>query len=88
MGKLIQRTNLTYTQEETMHPLIQGLIAGFVIVLPGMSGGTVFVILGIYEQMIKDLVRFNLKPYLPLLAGALIGIFLGGMAFALFFQNY
>ena len=71
-----------------MHPLIQGLIAGFVIVLPGMSGGTVFVILGIYERMIKDLVKFNLKPYLPVLAGALVGIFLGGMAFALFFQNY
>ncbi len=71
-----------------MELLIQGLIAGFVIVLPGMSGGTVFVILGIYEQMVKDLVKLRIKPYLPLLTGAIVGIFLGGLAFAFVFENY
>jgi putative membrane protein len=71
-----------------MNPIIQGIIAGFVIVLPGMSGGTVFVILGIYEDMVKDLNRLNFKPYLPMLAGILAGIFLGGMGFAFIFQTY
>lgn len=71
-----------------MNPIVQGIIAGFVIVLPGMSGGTVFVILGIYEDMVKDLIRLNFKPYLPMLAGILVGIFLGGMGFAFIFQNY
>ncbi len=71
-----------------MELLIQGLVAGFVIVLPGMSGGTVFVILGIYEQMVKDLVRLRIKPYIPLLIGAIVGIFLGGLAFAFVFENY
>ncbi len=67
---------------------IQGLILGFIIVLPGMSGGTVFLIFGIYEQVIRDISRLNLRPYLPLGIGLLIGIYLGGIAFNLFFQNY
>ena len=68
-----------------MRSIIQGIILGFIIVLPGMSGGTVFVIFGIYEDMVRDLVRFKIKPYIPLLAGMLVGIFLGGLAFAFFF---
>ncbi|SCX76068.1 undecaprenyl phosphate translocase family protein [Alkaliphilus peptidifermentans] len=71
-----------------MHPILQGLILGFIIVLPGMSGGTVFVILGIYENVIKDLVKLNIKPYIPLMLGAIVGIFLGAMAFAVFFENH
>jgi len=67
---------------------IKGLILGFIIVLPGMSGGTAFLIMGIYEDMIKDLVKLNLKPYLPLIAGMMVGIFIGGTTFALFFENY
>jgi len=71
-----------------MRSILQGLILGFIIVLPGMSGGTVFVIFGIYEDMVRDLVRLKLKLYIPLLGGMLVGIFLGGMAFALFFESY
>ncbi|SDK76163.1 undecaprenyl phosphate translocase family protein [Natronincola ferrireducens] len=71
-----------------MHSIIQGIILGFIIVLPGMSGGTVFVIFGIYESMLKDLVKLNVKPYLPLLGGALVGILGGGMVFALFFESF
>ncbi|KAB3534714.1 DUF368 domain-containing protein [Alkaliphilus pronyensis] len=71
-----------------MHPILQGFILGFIIVLPGMSGGTVFVILGIYEQVIKDLVKLNLKPYIPLVIGAIVGIFLGAMAFSVFFEHH
>lgn len=67
---------------------MQGLILGFVIVLPGMSGGTVFLIMGLYENLIADLARLRLKPYLPILGGILVGIFLGGTAFALVFQHY
>jgi putative membrane protein len=71
-----------------MNQIIRGIILGFIIVLPGMSGGTVFVIFGIYEQMVKDLVRFNFRPYYPLVLGMLIGIFAGGKAFASFFEAY
>lgn len=71
-----------------MHLIIQGLILGFIIVLPGMSGGTVFVIFGIYEQIVKDLVKFNFKPHIPLFLGILIGIFIGGNVFTGLFQTY
>jgi len=71
-----------------MQGLLQGLVLGFVIVLPGMSGGTVFLMMGLYENLITDLVRLNLKPYGGILGGMLVGIFIGGTAFALVFQNY
>ena len=71
-----------------MLSIIKGFILGLIIVLPGMSGGTVFVILGMYENMIKDIVKFNIKPYIPLLFGILGGIYIGSNAFALFFEAY
>ena len=74
--------------EGIMRSIIQGLILGFIVVLPGMSGGTVFVIFGIYEDLVRDLVRLRIKPYLPLLGGMVVGIFAGGMVFALFFEAY
>jgi putative membrane protein len=71
-----------------MLKIIQGIIIGFIIVLPGMSGGTVLLIFGMYEQLVKDISKLNLKPYLPFGIGLLSGIYLGGAAFSLFFQNY
>ncbi|MDO9536112.1 MAG: DUF368 domain-containing protein, partial [Bacillota bacterium] len=71
-----------------MHPIIQGVILGFVIVLPGMSGGTVFIILGIYEKIIRDLSVFHLRPYWTLLIGSVVGIFLGGFAFSFLFVSH
>jgi len=71
-----------------LHPILQGIILGFVIVLPGMSGGTVFIILGIYEKIIRDLSVFNLRPYWTLLLGSVVGIFLGGFSFSFLFVSY
>lgn len=71
-----------------MHLILKGIILGFVIVLPGMSGGTAFIILGIYEQIIKDLSIFHLRPYWTLLIGSVLGIFLGGYAFSFLFASH
>lgn len=71
-----------------MRALIQGFILGLVVILPGMSGGTVFLIMGLYEKMIADLVRFNLRPYVPIFGGMVIGILVGGTAFALVFERF
>lgn len=71
-----------------MQQLLQGLLLGCIIVLPGMSGGTVFLILGIYNRLVSDIARLNLKPYLPLAAGTIGGIFLGGTTFALLLGSY
>ncbi len=71
-----------------MQSVVQGLILGFVIILPGMSGGTVFLMMGLYENLVADLVRLRLKRYLPLLAGMLVGIFVSGVIFARVFMLY
>ena len=65
-----------------------GLLMGVVLVLPGMSGGTILIIFGIYERFIRDIAGFNFKPYIPLALGLLLGIYLGGLAFTVFFQHY
>lgn len=71
-----------------MTQIIFGFILGFIMVLPGMSGGTVLLVLGIYEKLVKDLSKFNFKPHVPLLIGAIAGIFISGKLFTLFFLSY
>ncbi len=71
-----------------MDLVIKGFILGSIMVLPGMSGGTVLLIFGLYEKMIKDLLKLNVKPYIPLAIGIIMGIFAGGFAVAMFFGNY
>ena len=71
-----------------MTAVAQGLILGFVIILPGMSGGTVFLMMGLYENLVADLARLRLKRYLPLLGGMLLGIFISGVIFARVFTLY
>ncbi len=71
-----------------MSLILQGLILGFTIVFPGMSGGTVIVILGLYDKLVKDLLKLNLKPYLLLIGGAGVGIFAGGFILSFFFIAY
>ena len=45
-------------------------------------------VLGLYEKMIHDLSRFNLRPYRLLFSGIALGIFLGGTFFTLLFAAY
>ncbi|MBT9136145.1 MAG: hypothetical protein DDT34_01218 [Firmicutes bacterium] len=71
-----------------MQSVVQGLVLGVIIILPGMSGGTVFLMMGLYENLVADLVRLRLKRYLPLLAGMLVGIFVSGVIFARVFMLY
>lgn len=71
-----------------MNLILKGVILGAVIILPGMSGGTILLILGLYEKMIKDVVNLNIKPYLPLVYGAVMGIFVSSMLFGFFFESH
>ncbi|MEW5921010.1 MAG: DUF368 domain-containing protein [Bacillota bacterium] len=66
----------------SLHNVMRGIVLGFVIVMPGMSGGTAIVILGLYGRLISDLARLRIAPHLPLIAGLVFGIYLGGVAFA------
>lgn len=68
--------------------LLQGLLLGVIMVMPGMSGGTAFLIMGIYEKLIRDLSAMRIRPHLPLGAGIVVGMLSGGMVFALVFEAH
>lgn len=65
---------------------VKGFIVGIANIIPGVSGGTLAIILGIYEKLInilgsiwKNFVE-NLKFLLPIIIGAIIAIFAGAYA--------
>ncbi len=67
--------------------LLQGIFLGVFIVLPGMSGGTAFLILGIYKKVLRDFASLNLKPYAGLGMGAVIGVASSVMLMGYFFEK-
>ena len=63
--------------------LLKGFIMGIANIIPGVSGGTLAIILGIYEKLINILsclwknIKENLKFLIPLFLGMGIAIILG-----------
>lgn len=57
--------------------LAQGLWLGVAIVLPGLSGGTAALVMGMYDSLIHDFSRFRWRPHLVLAAGAAAGLLAG-----------
>ena len=60
--------------------LLYGFILGIGFIVPGVSGGVIATILGIYEEIIDKLININkdltnnLKYILPLLIGIILSI--------------
>ncbi len=57
--------------------LLQGAFIGVAIILPGLSAGTVILILGFYRRLLDDLAGLRFKPYLSVAAGAALGALVG-----------
>ena len=61
--------------------LIYGLIIGLGFIIPGVSGGVIATILGIYETIIEKILNFfqdiknNTKYLLPLIMGIILSVF-------------
>ena len=63
---------------------LKGSLVGIANIIPGLSGGTVAVILGIYDRLIESLSQFNVswiykwdktvRFLIVLVLGALVGI--------------
>jgi len=66
----------------------QGVAIGIALILPGLSAGTVILILGFYKQFIDDLSSFHLRPYLPHLCGAAAGALTGVKVVGLLLVNH
>ena len=67
-----------------LYRVFVGILFGFANVIPGVSGGTVMVVLGVYERIIaiitdfKNKIKTEWKFFLPILAGMGIAIFIFG----------
>lgn len=57
--------------------VLQGVGLGVAIILPGLSGGTAALLMGIYDELVHDFSHFRWRPYLPLGVGIVAGL-LGG----------
>ena len=68
--------------------LLQGVFIGVALILPGLSAGTVILILGFYRKFLDDLASLRLKPYLPMLAGAAAGALAGVYAISYLLERY
>lgn len=60
--------------------IAEGLWIGLAVILPGISGGTAALILGIYEDFLNGLAQLRLVRLLPVVIGAVAGLLLGARA--------
>jgi len=60
-----------------MLEFLRGVVLGLAIVLPGISGGTAALAMGIYQDLLQALARLRFRPHLRLGAGLVPGV-LGG----------
>ena len=71
-----------------------GLLFGFANVIPGVSGGTVMVVLGVYERIISIITDFrhriksDWKFFLPIVAGMAVAIVLFGRLMSGLLENH
>ncbi len=56
--------------------LLKGIPIGISNILPGISGGTIALVLGVYEEIIDALKLMRLRVLLPVASGAVLGILL------------
>ncbi len=74
--------------------LFAGFLIGIANIIPGLSGATVAISLGIYERLIEALtnLRQNFRQYIPflllLVIGALIGIVVFAKGIVISFEKY
>ena len=72
--------------------IICGMLIGIANAIPGVSGGTMAVILNIYDRIMYAIslrnIRDNLKFLIPLLLGAVLGIFLLSNIILQAMENY
>ena len=73
--------------KEFINLFLKGTVIGLSVVLPGVSGGTVAFLLGIYEKLVFEISKMHPKHLLPkffssnqnLRLGFLISLFLGAV---------
>jgi len=86
MKAILPEINKANTARE-INRFIKGIIFGIVVITP-VSGGTFLLILGIYEELMRDLSSLNIMRWLSFGAGTSLGIVLSGIIFMGLFERY
>lgn len=77
---------------EYIKNLVFGMLIGIANAIPGVSGGTMAVILNIYDRIMYSIslknIKENLKFLIPLLLGAILGIFALSNVIVQAMENY
>src|SRR5690606_9169036 len=74
--------------------LLKGALVGVGAILPGLSGGVLAVVFGLYEPLLQFLanlrVRFvdNFRYFLPVGIGGVLGVFVFSAVVDFAFENY
>ena len=59
--RIIIYTNRKYKLKRILFHILQGMIIGVANIIPGISGSTLAVILGIYEKLIDIITKFDIR---------------------------
>lgn len=77
---------------KTVRNFVSGLVVGIANIIPGVSGGTMAVILGVYSQLLEVMslrkIRENLPFILPFGAGVALGLFAFSHAISFLVEAY
>ena len=76
------------TAGSAMIMLLTGIVSAAALILPGISISHFFLILGIYEEILKAMKDLEMKTLLPLAAGGVIGIILFSKILNYFMEKY
>ncbi|MGM0472321.1 MAG: DUF368 domain-containing protein [Bacillota bacterium] len=67
---------------------LKGIPIGMSNTLPGISGGTMALVLGIYDRLIKSLKRIQLTVLIPIFLGAVAGVLGSSTVITVLLTNY
>ncbi len=79
---------------EIFKQILIGFVIGAGLILPGVSGGVLAVVFGLYDKIIKAISNFfsnwrkNITFLTPILIGIIIGVFVFGNILKFFFDQY
>ena len=74
--------------------ILQGMVVGIANIIPGVSGGTMMVAMGLYDKLIHSITHLksefkeSMKLLLPIFAGAGLAIVLLSRLFEFLLANY
>ena len=81
-------------KKKTIKDILSGMLMGVACAIPGVSGGTMAIMLGVYDRHLdhmdglrKNFIK-NLIPLLPLAAGVILGVIPAVILFNLAFEGF